>query len=228
MSETSSSDSPSSALQGKRRTPAHFQLSGTALVQNLVASADAVADRSFLGSGLHTSQAPQQAPVVPVPEAAPVTAAVHGPWAHAAVHISHADAKLRSSRWRGYGFRIAPDVLTRLKERVNADRRSTGNSALAIGHYIDAALRHMPEPTAELVAMAEEFGATKLWSSEKPQPSTYRVGEQAYQMVSTLKLVLQEADFCRRGTLVVSAGVERFLDAFDQEGPLQRPDPRRH
>lgn len=214
--------SPRPSARPKRRTPAHFQFAGTSLVRDLVSGAEAVADRSFLGSGRHAVDAGTASAADVAGATAPPS-----PWAHAAIHHSYADAKLRSSRWRAYGFRIAPEVLTRLKDRVNSDRRTTGNSGLATGHYVDAALRTMPEPVTELIAMAEEFGATRLWDSERTQPSTYRVGEQAYHLASTLKLVLQEADFGRRGTQVVSAGIERYLDALDQEGPLRRPERRR-
>lgn len=148
-------------------------------------------------------------------------------WAHKAVHESYADAKLRSSTWRAHGFRIAPDVLHRLKERLNADRRTTGNPGLAIGHYVDAALRHAPPSVEEQIEMAAAFSESQLWDKEKTQPSTYRIGRQAHEFASTLKLNLQEADFGRRGTQVMSAVIERFLDALNAEGPLQRPARRR-
>lgn len=145
-------------------------------------------------------------------------------WAHRAIHESFADAKLRSTRWKSHGFRIAPEVLGRLKERLNSDRRSTGNSALALGHYVDAALRNLPGTVSEQIEMAAAFEANQLWDQERTQPSNYRVGETAYELMSNLKLALQEADFGRRGTHVVSAGIERLLEALDAEGPLQRPE----
>lgn len=262
---------PGRAARGRRMPPSYFRIQGSSLVKDLLAGADAVAGRSFLGSG---GQAPGPAPVpaaaaahpaevadVPAVGATPATptsptspnppapsvvpaapAAVPlgplvpggaelgapvdrptGPWAHGAVHVSYADAKLRSSQWRAHGFRIAPDVLARLKTRVNRDRRTTGNPHLAIGHYVDAALRHMPGDVGALIAMAEEFGTGQLWDQERTQPSTYRVGRRAYALASGMKMQLQEADFGRRGTQVVSAGIETFLDALETEGPLQRP-----
>ncbi|MFE3553392.1 hypothetical protein ACFXKW_00700 [Streptomyces sp. NPDC059193] len=269
---------PDRAARSKRMPPAYFRIQGTSLVKDLLAGADAVAGRSFLGSGGQASgPVPAAVPSsVPVPAAAsaaparpaeaadapaagtvaapsvvvpasPVVvpaspAAVPlgplapgdsalgapvdrptGPWAHGAVHVSYADAKLRSSQWRAHGFRIAPDVLARLKTRVNRDRRTTGNPHLAIGHYVDAALRHMPGDVGALIAMAEEFGTGQLWDQERTQPSTYRIGRRAYALASGMKMQLQEADFGRRGTQVVSAGIEIFLDALETEGPLQRP-----
>ncbi|MGW7201636.1 hypothetical protein [Streptomyces chryseus] len=79
----------------------------------------------------------------------------------------------------------------------------------------------------EQIAMAEAFAENQLWDTDKSQPSTYRVGEAAYSLASTLKLTLQEATFSRRGTLVVSAAIERLLNALGAEGPLQRPERRR-
>lgn len=252
------SETPAAA-RGKRRPPAYFQLQGTSLVKDLLAGADAVAGRSFLGAGGKTSgplppaqvpvsappgslappgpeegQGPGRPPAVAdgaadtapsgvTPAGAPTPVPAAGPWAHGAVHTSYADVKLRSSQWRAHGFRIAPDVLARLKARVNSDRRTTGNPQLAIGHYVDAALRHMPAETSALITMAEEFGTGQLWDQERTQPSTYRVGRQAHALASGLKMQLQEADFGRRGTQVVSAGIESFLDALETEGPLRRP-----
>lgn len=223
----------------RRKTPAHFRITGSSLVADLLTGAEEVADRSFLGAGGGQSVGPrpegavgQAVDPVPVPPQVPGPApapdrADSGAGAHAAVHESFADAKLGSAKWKSYGFRIAPEVLARLKSRVNADRRATGNANLAIGHYIDAALRHMPHEVSELITMAEDFGAGQLWDSEKTQPSTYRVGESAYALAAGLKMMLQEADYGRRGTLVVSAGVEAFLDALDAQGPLPRPERRR-
>lgn len=243
------------AKEARRKTPAHFRITGSSLVADLLTGAEEVADRSFLGAGGKSASprpipptppaapAPDPLPVpVPVPVSVPVPLPVPervaqvvpeprpplcGAWAHAAVHESFADAKLGSAKWKSYGFRIAPEVLARLKSRVNADRRATGNANLAIGHYIDGALRHMPHEVSELIGMAEDFGARQLWDSEKTQPSTYRVGESAYALAAGLKMMLQEADYGRRGTLVVSAGVEAFLDALEAQGPLPRPERRR-
>ncbi|MWA07894.1 hypothetical protein [Streptomyces sp. BA2] len=143
------------------------------------------------------------------------------------MHESFADAKLRSRSWQAYGFRITPDVLADLKSRINADRRTTGNSQLAIGHYLDAALRSAPDDVDELIAMAQDFAGERIWDTDKTQPSSYRVGRQAFELVSTLNVTLQERDYGRRGTLVVSALVERYLQALHADGALQRPERRR-
>ncbi|MFK0047947.1 hypothetical protein ACIQU4_28440, partial [Streptomyces sp. NPDC090741] len=150
-------------------------------------------------------------------------------WAHNAVRDSYAEAKLRGSTWNGWGFRIAPHVKSRLMERIKADRRSLGRGDLAIGHYVDAALRHIPVDVDDQVAMAEAFGLEQLWNPDKDRskPSTYRVGPEAYELMSNLNMVLQEADKGRRGVLVVSAGLERLLDALEAEGALTLPKPRK-
>ncbi|MEV8320896.1 hypothetical protein AB0Q95_42770 [Streptomyces sp. NPDC059900] len=148
--------------------------------------------------------------------------------AHAAIHSSFSDAKVHAGTWRAFGFRIAPDILALLKERVNTDRRTSGNPQLAIGHYLDAALRLVPGEVSELIDMATEFAMERIWDTEKTQPSTYRVGPDSYEWVANLNLALQEADFGRKGTQVISAVVQRYLDMLDSEGPLQRPDRRRN
>ncbi|MGW6062007.1 hypothetical protein [Streptomyces sp. NPDC055189] len=145
----------------------------------------------------------------------------------AAVQNSFTDAKVHASTWKGFGFRIAPDVLVLLKERVNADRRTSGNPQLAIGHYLNAALRDVPWEITELVDMATEFAMERIWETEKAQPSTYRVGPDAYEWVATLNLALQEVDFGRKGTQVISAVVQRYVEMLESEGPLQRPGKQR-
>ncbi|MFE6895194.1 hypothetical protein [Streptomyces sp. NPDC057694] len=144
-------------------------------------------------------------------------------WAHAAVHESFADAKMRSSQWKSYGFRLAPDVLVRLKQRLHDDRLSSGNRQLAIGHYLDAALRNVTGNVDRWIDQATDFATERLWESEATQPSSYRIGRTAHAWVSALNGELQQADFGRKGTLVVSAHVEAYLDALENEGPLQRP-----
>ncbi|MGH4033321.1 hypothetical protein ACQB60_30795 [Actinomycetota bacterium Odt1-20B] len=144
-------------------------------------------------------------------------------WAHDALHQSFAEAKIHSERWRSHGFRIEPEVLALLKERIKADRRSSGNAMLGQGHYLDAALRHVPHNVSEQIAMAQEFLDERMGFVEPGKQSTYRVGERTYALVSTLNQGLQEADYGRRGLYVVSAALERFLQALDAEGELLRP-----
>ncbi|GGV70916.1 hypothetical protein GCM10010277_82320 [Streptomyces longisporoflavus] len=146
----------------------------------------------------------------------------------AAVRHSFMDAKLHAGAWQAFGFRITPDVLALLKERVNADRRTSGNAQLAIGHYLDAALRLVPGDMSELISLATEFAMQRIWDTEKAQPSTYRVGPDAYEWIANLNVALQEAGFGRKGTYIVSVIVLCYLDMLASDGPLQRPERRRN
>ncbi|MFG2503320.1 hypothetical protein ACGFSB_34545 [Streptomyces sp. NPDC048441] len=144
---------------------------------------------------------------------------------HAAVQESFTHAKLHSSTWKAFGFRISPDVLALLKDRVNADRRSSGNTQLAIGHYLDAAFHQQPaELPPELIDMARKFAMERIWETEKAQPSTFRVGPSVLEWLSNLSVALQDAGFARKGSLIVSAIVQQFLRTLEAEGPMQRPE----
>ncbi|MFC4516415.1 MULTISPECIES: hypothetical protein [Streptomyces] len=117
-------------------------------------------------------------------------------------------------------------MLASLKSRVARDRRSSGNGGLALGHYLDAALRHAPTEVSEQIAWAQQFLDDRMAYVEKGRQSTYRVGPEAHALMSTLHQELQEADYGRRGLYVVSASIERLIQALDAEGDLQRPERR--
>ncbi|RAG85075.1 hypothetical protein DN069_13665 [Streptacidiphilus pinicola] len=137
---------------------------------------------------------------------------------------SFASATIQSRSWKLHGFRIVPEILTLLKTRINADRRSTGNPKLAISHYLDAVLRHTPTDVEEQIALAQEFLTARMGIVEAGKQSTYRVGPQASAWVSDMNVGLQEADYGRKGIYVVSASIESFLGALDGGGALQRPE----
>ncbi|MFD7017677.1 hypothetical protein [Streptomyces sp. NPDC059928] len=148
------------------------------------------------------------------------------PWAHTAVHESFASAKIRSEGWTSYGFRLDPEVLAELKERLKTDRRTSGNPMLSQGHYLDAALRHIPEDVPSQIAMAQAFLDDRMGVVDAGKQSTFRVGPEAYALVSSLNQGLQEADYGRRGLYVVSAALELLMQAMDAEGELGRPERR--
>ncbi|MEV8528899.1 hypothetical protein AB0451_32890 [Streptomyces sp. NPDC052000] len=148
------------------------------------------------------------------------------PWAHTAVHESFASAKIRSEGWTSYGFRLDPEVLAELKERLKTDRRTSGNPMLSQGHYLDAALRHIPEDVPSQIAMAQAFLDDRMGVVDAGKQSTFRVGPEAYALVSSLNQGLQEADYGRRGLYVVSAALELLMQAMDAEGELRRPERR--
>ncbi|MGV9349754.1 hypothetical protein ACWDSD_34200 [Streptomyces spiralis] len=142
--------------------------------------------------------------------------------AHAAVLDSYKDARLHSKDWQGWGFRIYPDTLAALKQRMNADRRSTGLK-LAIGHYVDAALRVAPTEVTEMVKLADEYDGERVFDNDTTRPSTYRVGLVAYELASNLKVTMDEADESRRGAAFVSAAVQKLLDGLQAGGELRLP-----
>jgi hypothetical protein len=128
-----------------------------------------------------------------------------------------------SNTWTTHGFRIVPDVLTALKARLAMDRRTCANPKLAVGHYLDAALRHAPTEVTEQIASAQAFLSERMGIVDSGRQSTYRVGPQARTLATTLNAALQEADHGRKGIFVVSASLQTLLHALDTEGPLQRP-----
>ncbi|MFD9634286.1 hypothetical protein [Streptomyces violascens] len=147
-------------------------------------------------------------------------------WAHSAVLESFASAKIQAESWTTFGFRLDPEVLAELKERMKADRRSTGIAQLSQGHYLDAALRNIPTDVDSQIAMAQAFLDERMGVVNAGRQSTYRVGPQTYALVSTLNQALQEADYGRRGLYIVSAALEGLLRALDAEGELKRPGRR--
>ncbi|GGO98733.1 hypothetical protein [Wenjunlia tyrosinilytica] len=148
-----------------------------------------------------------------------------GEWAHQAVRESFADAKIASNTWGMHGFRILPDVLAGLKKRLARDKRSSGNTQLALGHYIDAALRHAPQNIDDQVACAQAFLAERMGFVDAGLQSTYRIGPDARAYASELNLALQEANHGRKGLYVISAVITELLRAMEAEGELQRPAP---
>jgi hypothetical protein len=144
-------------------------------------------------------------------------------WAHRALTESFADAVISSNTWKSYGFRIIPDVLAALKVRLAADRRSMGNPKLAVGHYLDAAIRHAPANVDEQIGSAQAFLGERMGLVDSGLQSTYRVGPQARAWAMSLNAALQEADHGRKGIFVVSAALQELLHCLDEEGELQRP-----
>jgi hypothetical protein len=148
-----------------------------------------------------------------------------GGWAHQALTESFVDAVVSSNTWTTHGFRIVPDVLNALKARLAADRRTSGNPKLAVGHYLDAALRHAPTDVTQQITTAQSFLAQRMGIVDSGRQSTYRIGPQARTLATTLNAALQEADHGRKGIFVVSACIQTLLNALETEGPLHHPTP---
>ncbi|WP_236655641.1 hypothetical protein [Streptacidiphilus carbonis] len=169
------------------------------------------------------------------PKAEPPTAAGRAPaqrrrpvrraggWAHQAVTESFADSVISSNTWTTLGFRIVPEILTAVKARLAADRRSSGNAKLAVGHYLDAALRNAPAEVGDQVASAQAFLTQRMGVVDSGRQSTYRVGPQARALATSLNAALQEADHARKGIFVVSAALESLLASLETEGELPSP-----
>jgi hypothetical protein len=134
------------------------------------------------------------------------------------------DAVVSSNTWAAHGFRIDPHVLAALKARVSLDRRTSGNPKLAVGHYLDAALRHAPTEVGEQVASAQAFLSARMGVVDSGRQSTYRVGPQARELATTLNAALQEADHARKGIFVVSAALESLLAGLEAEGGIVPPE----
>ncbi|MDX3694937.1 hypothetical protein PV726_32290 [Streptomyces europaeiscabiei] len=105
---------------------------------------------------------------------------------------------------------------------MNADRRSTGLK-LAIGHYVDAALRSAPEDVDAMIKIADAYDDERVFDNETTRPSTYRVGVTAYGIASNLKVTMDEVDASRRGAAFISAALQKLLDGLEAGGALVLP-----
>ncbi|OIV39132.1 hypothetical protein BIV57_02030 [Mangrovactinospora gilvigrisea] len=139
---------------------------------------------------------------------------------HRAVLASFSDARINSENWEMHGVKLEAGVKAALKARVLADRRSSGIRFLAEGHYMDAALRALPDDPQAWVAMAKAFQAERFADPEIGKQTTYRVGPVAYELLANLNQAMQELNYGRRGLYVLSAAMERLLQEMDKDGPL--------
>ncbi len=211
----------------------------------LTESAEDVAARSYLGSGTSAVLVGQQlaAPAVtttptaataattadPVPATAFSTSPGTAPAsptaseARRAVLDSFKSARAHPHTWTQHGFILLPDVMSALKARVAADRRSVRSTELSIGHYLDAALRLGPKSIDGQIAWAQELLESRDGFTDRGAKSSYRVGPESFEIVSNLKGELDMAKYGRKGLVVVSAIACRFLERLAAEGPLTRP-----
>lgn len=146
------------------------------------------------------------------------------PWAHAALQDSFLDARINSEQWDTWGFRLVPDVKTRLVARLADDKRSADNRRLAQGHYINAAMLHLPDCVHDQLQMVRRFLTDRGGYTAPGKQSNYRVSRRVWQMARDLDIELTAAS--KRGLVIFlfSAAVERLMDALDLEGPLPRPE----
>lgn len=120
--------------------------------------------------------------------------------------------------WSG---RLVPEVTKRLEDRAFADATSSDRSRLKSGHYLDAALKALPEDPEEIVEIANEW-LIERWGGEHPPGvnAQFSVSPEARERLANLKRSLRGY---RHGIIidVVSAAVDRILDVLDQEGPME-------
>lgn len=147
-----------------------------------------------------------------------------GGWAHAALQESFLDNRINSQGWETWGFRLVPDVKKRLEERLAEDKRSADNRRLAQGHYVNAAMLHLPDSVDEQLEMIREFVTARGGYTDPGKPSNYRVSHTVWQVSRDLDMDITAA--AKRGLVIFlfSAAVERFLDSLDAEGTLARPE----
>jgi hypothetical protein len=169
---------------------------------------------------------PPPSPVATAPAPAVPTTAVEeeAPTAHGSLLESFLDARINSKGWETWGFRLLPDVKSRLGRRLTADKRSSQNRRLALGHYLNAALLELPEDNEEQIEMIRSFLRARGGITDPSQSSSYRVSPAVYELARDLDTELTATE--KRGLVVYlfSAAVELFLDRLDTEGALARPD----
>ncbi|MGW9212035.1 hypothetical protein ACWGR4_34340 [Embleya sp. NPDC055664] len=161
------------------------------------------------------------APAAPAPVA---TGSADEQSAHAALLESFLDARINSKGWETWGFRLLPDVKARLGKRLTADKRSSQNRRLALGHYLNAALLELPEDNDEQIEMIRSFLRARGGITDPSQSSSYRVSPAVYELARDLDTELTATE--KRGLVVYlfSAAVELFLERLDAEGALGRPE----
>ncbi|MYS87434.1 hypothetical protein [Embleya scabrispora] len=172
------------------------------------------------------SRAPRRGAAAPAPAApTPVgTGSAEERSAHASLLESFLDARINSKGWETWGFRLLPDVKARLGKRLTADKRSSQNRRLALGHYLNAALLELPEDNDEQIEMIRSFLRARGGITDPSQSSSYRVSPAVYDLARDLDTELTATE--KRGLVVYlfSAAVELFLERLDAEGALGRPE----
>ncbi|WP_331771144.1 hypothetical protein OG948_46835 (plasmid) [Embleya sp. NBC_00888] len=171
------------------------------------------------------ARAPRRSAPAPAP-AAPTTVGngAGGQSAHASLLDSFLDARINSKGWETWGFRLLPDVKARLGKRLTADKRSSQNRRLALGHYLNAALLELPDDNDEQIEMIRSFLRARGGITDPSQSSSYRVSPAVYELARDLDTELTATE--KRGLVVYlfSAAVELFLERLDAEGALGRPE----
>ncbi|WP_344315391.1 hypothetical protein, partial [Streptomyces rhizosphaericus] len=156
-----------------------------------------------------------------VEEAAPV----YGP-AQQRVWQSFIHSRVHSRQWDSHGVNLIPELWRLLKTRVQADRKTTGRTELALGHYLDAALRTAPLEQNALVELADGL-QTELQGLPKGKKSTLPLSPEGIRIFDKILELLDAADYNRKGKDAVCALVLQLLRDLQDEGPMPKPAAKR-
>lgn len=122
--------------------------------------------------------------------------------------------------WPMWSGRMLTETKIRLQQRADADAVSSRRPRLKPGHYLDAALRQLPDDPAAQAALANEW-LVRRWGGEHPPGTSAQlsVSPEVHAFLANLKRSLRGH---RAGIVidVVCAAADVFLDQLDEEGPL--------
>lgn len=142
--------------------------------------------------------------------------------AHARVHDSMLDVRLRGAEWTSISVRAPKDLIRAVKDRALADRDSCG-ARVAYGHYWDAALLALPEDPAELVALANGFIAARGGFPGDSGQGTVNVSPEAAARAKSTTALLESAGHGRKALYALAAVIQELLSDLRAAGPLPRP-----
>ncbi|MGW7276093.1 hypothetical protein ACWGH5_36960 [Streptomyces sp. NPDC054864] len=122
--------------------------------------------------------------------------------------------------WPMWSGRMLTETKIRLQQRADKDAVSSRRPRLKPGHYLDAALRQLPDEPAAQAALANEW-LVRRWGGEHPPGTSAQmsVSPEVHAFLANLKRSLRGH---RAGIVidVVCAAADVFLDQLDEEGPL--------
>lgn len=122
--------------------------------------------------------------------------------------------------WPMWSGRMLTETKIRLQKRADEDAVSSRRPRLKPGHYLDAALRQLPDEPAAQAALANEW-LVHRWGGEHPPGTSAQmsVSPEVHAFLANLKRSLRGH---RAGIVidVVCAAADVFLDQLDEEGPL--------
>ncbi|MFD4526652.1 hypothetical protein ACF1BP_23900 [Streptomyces sp. NPDC014735] len=141
-----------------------------------------------------------------------------------ALQDSYVDSRINSRQWDSHGVNLIPALWPALRARLSRDRKSSGNSNLGLGHYIDVALRQAHLDTDHLIGLHDALNAERMGELPRGRKTTLSLSPQAREAAEEVIELLEAADFARKGKDVMSALVLNFLRALEKEGPLPKPE----